>query len=491
MNLLSGYSFGVGALVSKSLLAFITSLLFLSPIVSATTYEQGYGYTQQHGLQEFSVKVEHTESGNVRYLLQGVTKDGYLFESRFGGGRGSYGTIGNGSVVYDGNQTNVWNDNIYVDYNDQRVDTTYPAVLLDLHWSLEKTLDFYKLMGRDGVIEADPNFVIRGNISSTCNQYGEASTRSNNICFGKPSNSNGDQPHRVTLDIVAHEVTHIVDSSIYLAAGREVGFYEGFTDLFGTAVKRHYLEDASYRVGENNFAGGVPYTCGTESSRLRDLSAPVVTTYRGQSWLDNQNCVYAVGSLIGHWYYLLSEGGSGTNELGNTYQVDGFGDNLTGAHIAYQSWVNFDSNTFMDMPTYAAFSVQQAELLYGEKGVNTTCAAWYAVGVDVEACDNDVDPTPEPVTVEFSCANGHTQMGQNVYAVGNVAELGNWDPSKAFKLEPTDYPTWRASLAGFAPNQAIEWKCIKRDLGAVEWQGGSNNVLTTPASGSVATQGSF
>jgi len=96
-----------------------------------------------------------------------------------------------------------------------------------------------------------------------------------------------------------------------------------------------------------------------------------------------------------------------------------------------------------------------------------------------------------PVTVNFTCNNGTTVWGQNVYVVGNVPELGSWNSANAIKLDPTSYPTWTGSLANMPASSNIEWKCIKRDVGSVVWQGGANNSVTTPASGPVNSSSSF
>ncbi|EPF5082302.1 alpha-amylase family glycosyl hydrolase [Vibrio cholerae] len=100
-----------------------------------------------------------------------------------------------------------------------------------------------------------------------------------------------------------------------------------------------------------------------------------------------------------------------------------------------------------------------------------------------------VDPTLKSVT--FTCYNGYTNFGQSVYAVGSVAQLGNWMPADAVKLAPTQYPTWSATIRVPA-TQSIEWKCLKRDeinpaLNVV-WQSGANNQLHSSSS---ASQGSF
>ncbi|WP_429068387.1 alpha-amylase family glycosyl hydrolase [Aeromonas bestiarum] len=94
--------------------------------------------------------------------------------------------------------------------------------------------------------------------------------------------------------------------------------------------------------------------------------------------------------------------------------------------------------------------------------------------------------------VAFACYNGFTNLGQSVYAVGNVAALGNWEPALAVKLNPTEYPTWRAIIQVPAVNN-IEWKCLKYNetnpTVNVVWQNGADNLLNSLTTNT--TQGSF
>lgn len=94
-------------------------------------------------------------------------------------------------------------------------------------------------------------------------------------------------------------------------------------------------------------------------------------------------------------------------------------------------------------------------------------------------------------SINFTCYNGHTVMGQNVYVVGNIAELGSWNTNNAIKLDPTSYPTWTGTVGSLPANTNVQWKCIKRDVGSVQWQPGNNNSVNTPTSGSVNSSGSF
>ena len=100
-------------------------------------------------------------------------------------------------------------------------------------------------------------------------------------------------------------------------------------------------------------------------------------------------------------------------------------------------------------------------------------------------------PVGGSASAHLYCQNGTTFWGQNVYAVGSVPELGSWDPAQAVLLQPNAYPTWDDVVSNLPANTTIEWKCIKKAGGQVEWQGGANNSFTTPSSGTVTSTGSF
>ena len=97
------------------------------------------------------------------------------------------------------------------------------------------------------------------------------------------------------------------------------------------------------------------------------------------------------------------------------------------------------------------------------------------------------------VSVNFRCDNGVTQWGDSVYAVGNLTQLGSWNPANAVRLtDVSSYPTWKGSIS-LPAQQAVEWKCIVRSEAnpsqVKTWQPGGNNRLTSAAGAS--TSGSF
>lgn len=115
-------------------------------------------------------------------------------------------------------------------------------------------------------------------------------------------------------------------------------------------------------------------------------------------------------------------------------------------------------------------------------------------------------PTTPTTTLNLVCDNSWTSPGDNVYAVGNQAAIGDWDLGKAVKLSPSIYyeyiynpppghngpgpktPKWTGVVQGLSANASIEWKCVKRlASGHWQWQPGENNRTATPASGFAGT----
>ena len=89
------------------------------------------------------------------------------------------------------------------------------------------------------------------------------------------------------------------------------------------------------------------------------------------------------------------------------------------------------------------------------------------------------------VTVNFTINGYTTQWGQNMYVVGNVPELGNWNVANAVPLNWVDSDTW-SGPATFTTSagQSIQFKFIVRQGGTTIWEGGSNRTYSVPSSGS-------
>ena len=94
-------------------------------------------------------------------------------------------------------------------------------------------------------------------------------------------------------------------------------------------------------------------------------------------------------------------------------------------------------------------------------------------------------PANGKVTLNLVVNNASTEWGQNVYIVGNIPELGNWDPAKAVGPgNADDYPDWRFTISDLPSNTPIKFKAIKKNGDWVQWQGDDDREMVTPSQGS-------
>ncbi|MBI2332671.1 MAG: hypothetical protein HYU84_11020, partial [Chloroflexi bacterium] len=99
-------------------------------------------------------------------------------------------------------------------------------------------------------------------------------------------------------------------------------------------------------------------------------------------------------------------------------------------------------------------------------------------------------PTPtataSSVQVTFTEVGYVTSYGQDIYIVGNVPELGNWNTAQAVKLNWVNSNTWSGPVTfTTSKGQTIQYKYIVKDPnGSIIWEGGSNHTYTVPSSGS-------
>ncbi|MBW2937186.1 M4 family metallopeptidase [Aureisphaera sp. CAU 1614] len=187
----------------------------------------------------------------------------------------------------------------------------------------------------------------------------------------------------VSLDIVGHEITHgVTEYSANLVYSYQSGaLNESFSDIFGESIE-------NYASGSNDWLMGDQIGAGGSGGALRSMSNPNAygdpDTYLGTNWYsgsgDNGGVHYNSG-VQNFWFYLLTVGGSGTNDNGDSYTVTGIGMDKAAA-IAYRNLsVYLSTNSqYSDARTGA---IQAAIDLYGAGSAEeiATTNAWYAVGV--------------------------------------------------------------------------------------------------------------
>jgi len=182
-----------------------------------------------------------------------------------------------------------------------------------------------------------------------------------------------------TVDICAHEITHGLTSYTcnlnYLDESGALN--EAFSDIFGSAVEFYAVPDyAEWTVGED---------IGMIFRSLADPnSSGKPDTYQGEYWVfgsEDNGGVHTNMSPLCYWFYLISVGGSGTNDLGNSYTVSGIGiDKAEQIAFRLQTVYLTPTSNYHDAWFYA---MQATADLYGacSDEVKSVGDGFYAIGV--------------------------------------------------------------------------------------------------------------
>ncbi len=154
---------------------------------------------------------------------------------------------------------------------------------------------------------------------------------------------------------------------------------EAFSDCMGAAIRNFGKQTGTidWLVGDE--IGGTPFR---NMANPNQYGQP--DTYQGTSWYvgtaDNGG-VHTNSGVMNYWFYLLTMGGSGTNDNGASYAVTGLGINKAAAITFRMNTVYFTSGAQYADARY--YSIQAAIDLYGPctPEVIATTNAWHAVGV--------------------------------------------------------------------------------------------------------------
>jgi len=178
------------------------------------------------------------------------------------------------------------------------------------------------------------------------------------------------------LDVVAHEYTHAVSQELvgWNNAGETAAINESISDIFGNIIQgTHSGHD--WELGE----------CMDHAPFQGSMSSPNdyswADTYGGLYWAQGgQDQKSGVGNF---WFYLLTNGGVGTNDNNDDYEVDGIG--LTDAErLIWHTLLNYigPNVTFEEL---RALTLQSATDLWGACSLQyISCMnAWHAVGVGI------------------------------------------------------------------------------------------------------------
>jgi Zn-dependent metalloprotease/PKD repeat protein len=263
---------------------------------------------------------------------------------------------------------------------------------LDVHWGMEKTHDyFFYTFSRnsfDGTGSLIKNFVFPPSLTANASAYPPPYN------FMQYGTGDGVSTGPFTaLDIEGHEFTHMVinyNGNGGLNYQSESGaLNESFADIFGACIEFYSGVNPDWLCGEGTVI--TPPFYSRSMSNPNTGMYPQPDTYLGNYWqnvngctpsITNDNCGVHINSGVQNfWFYLLCQGGNGTNDLGNVYSVPSIGMSQA-QQIVYRNLTNYLTPNATYLDSYYG-SLQAAEDLYGNASTqyNAVRAAWYAVGI--------------------------------------------------------------------------------------------------------------
>jgi len=378
----------------------------------------------------------------------------------------------NGSTIYTNGVELTDSDNEWKasEYNSSKND-----MALDIHWALQQIYDrLYNVHGKNSF--DDDGFPINAYF-----KFGNIAYYQDNafwdfdnyvLYFGV---GNTKYKPVASLDAVAHEFGHGItnfqigwkwDHGIDIT---QASFCEGMSDIWGMIMEYRIKPNNVWQIGEQ--------IMNNNKSCLRNIGNPndsnsetqIATTY---STSTNSNYYkgdkYVKSGVFSRWFYLLVNGGSGTNDIGNSYQVYGIGMDHAENLIVEAVYNNYLRNTTNWTSIRSAFVQAASALNGGQCGLIAQQVenAWYAVGVGTQPTQISISGpsyvcpgTPQtftahnfPGTVTWTSSPhlSRTVVGNSVTVASNPSDLILYypNPSNPKQLVPLtldgygDYNGW-------------------------------------------------
>lgn len=264
------------------------------------------------------------------------------------------------------------------------------------HFGAEKTYDFYyEKFGRNSI---DNNGLQLLSYVHLGQNVENAMWTSGAMFYG-----DGVGGYQFTfLSVCGHEITHgLTENTANLYYEYESGaLNEAFSDMFGASIAYYASDTLKWTIGDEL------------GSAFRDMSNPKAyqnaDTYHGQYWVtgsDDNGGVHSNSGPANFWFYLLCEGGEGTNDKGAYYNVTPIGIGKADSLIFYTLTENLTETS--DYHETYELSLLVAAELFGECSPEylSVAEAWWAIGVGYHYSDTTIFVT-DILSPATDCALG-------------------------------------------------------------------------------------
>jgi len=255
---------------------------------------------------------------------------------------------------------------------------------LDVHWAAEKTLDFWRV--NHGRNSYDNNYGQIRNYVHYWNNYVQACwiPVDHYIKFGDGNEVIGPV---TTLDVFAHEFGHgIFEIEVGLCEMHdEIGaINEGLSDIWGAVIENATPKSPGdtdkdcWKIGEELSSALSCFRNLVNPNDANSFGGPKPDTYHGNYWDYYGDC-HTNSTVMSHWFYLLSEGGSDTNDNNDAYTVYGIGiDSAQKLVYKLESYLYPTAN--YENTKNLSIGIANSQVPGGFKAMQVA-NAWYAVGV--------------------------------------------------------------------------------------------------------------
>ena len=338
---------------------------------------------------------------------------------------------GNGIRTFNNQNTTTYSNTDFTNAtaNWTTFNPTVDRYATDAHWGAEMTYDYYFIEHNRNSIN-NSGFQLNSYVHHD-NNYNNAFWDGQRMTYGDGSNNSAPL---TAVDIAGHEITHGLTSfTANLVYQAESGaLNESFSDIFGNTIEKFA------RPTQNSWLLGEDL-----GNAFRNMQNPKLKndpdTYFGQYWASltggDNGGVHTNSGVQNKWYVLLADGGSGTNDNSDVYNVTGQGIVKAGK-IAFRNLTVYltSSSQFADARFYA---IQSAVDLYGgcTSEVEATTNAWYAVGVGSAYAPFTVSDFSAPVV--NSCSAPFTVSFNNTSVNGSTFIWHFGDGTTSTQLNPT------------------------------------------------------
>jgi Zn-dependent metalloprotease len=319
---------------------------------------------------------------------------------------------------------------------------------LDAHYGVSSTWSFfYDNFGRNSIDNAGKQLKSYVNDPLYTNN---AAWDGSAMHFGKLSSGAG----ITAIDVCGHELTHgVTQYTCNLNYSYQSGaINESLSDIMGKSTQFYAKpSDINWKLSNDM------------NWFIRDMSNPNAygqpDTYLGTNWYtgsgDNGGVHYNSG--VGNFmYYLLVNGGSGTNDIGNAYSVTGIG--LTDAQqIIYRTQTVYlvSTSQYSDWRT-ACVSAASDLFGIGSNQVTQVQNAWYAVGIGLAGGSGGSCGIPSGLSATAITSAGATL---NWAAVPEATSYNvQYKPSSGSTWTVQTSSTTSKSISGLAPNTAYDYQ---------------------------------